>query len=79
MLQRAGFEVTTLVMIGSDFIGTCKFNYHTTTTAPDNVRKNQTYLTLFQLLINKKIFVNKREHIGMVRFNCNGMYQNRCI
>jgi hypothetical protein len=32
-----GFELTTLVVIGTDCIGSCKFNYHTitTTTAPD--------------------------------------------
>jgi len=32
----AGFELTTLVVIGTDCIGSCKFNYHmiTTTMAP---------------------------------------------
>ena len=36
MLYRAGFELTTLVVIGTDCISSCKFNYHTitTTTAP---------------------------------------------
>jgi hypothetical protein len=36
----AGFELTTLVVIGSDYIGSCKFKYHTieTTTAP--IRKS---------------------------------------
>jgi len=31
-----GFELTTLVMIGTDWTGSCKSNYHTitTTTAP---------------------------------------------
>jgi hypothetical protein len=31
-----GFELTTLVVIGTDYIGSCKSNYHTimTTTAP---------------------------------------------
>jgi len=29
-----GFELTTLVVIGTDCIGSCKSNYHTTTTAP---------------------------------------------
>ena len=35
-LERAGFELTTLVVIGTDCIGSCKSNYHaiTTTTAP---------------------------------------------
>ena len=36
MLYRAGFELTTLVVIGTDCIGSYKSNYHTimTTTAP---------------------------------------------
>ena len=29
MLYRVGFEVTTLVVIGTDCIGSCKSNYHT--------------------------------------------------
>ena len=29
-----GFELTTLVVIGNDYMGNCKCNYHTTTTAP---------------------------------------------
>jgi hypothetical protein len=35
-LVRAGFELTALVVIGTDCIGSCKSNYHmlTTTTAP---------------------------------------------
>ena len=31
-LAWAGFELTTLVMIGTDYIGSCKSNYHTITT-----------------------------------------------
>ena len=30
----ARFELTTLVVIGTDCIGNCKYNYHTTTTVP---------------------------------------------
>jgi len=35
-LARVGFELTTLVVIGTDCTCSCKFNYHTitTTTAP---------------------------------------------
>ena len=29
---RVGFELTTLVMLGTDCIGSCKSNYHTITT-----------------------------------------------
>jgi len=33
-----GFKLTTLVVIDTDYTGSCKFNYHTitTTTAPIN-------------------------------------------
>ena len=31
-LALAGFELTTLVVLGTDCIGSCKSNYHTTTT-----------------------------------------------
>ena len=31
-LTRVGFELTTLVVIGTDCKGSCKFNYHTITT-----------------------------------------------
>ena len=30
-LARAGFKLTTLVVIGNDCIGSCKSNYHTIT------------------------------------------------
>ena len=33
-LAWAGFELTTLVLIGTDCIGSCKSNYHTITTTP---------------------------------------------
>ena len=33
-LAMKGFEHTILVVIDTDFIGSCKSNYHTTTTAP---------------------------------------------
>jgi len=38
-LAWAGFELTTLVVIGTDCTGRCKSSYHTikTTTAPKNV------------------------------------------
>ena len=32
-----GFELTTLVVIGTDCLGSCKSNYHTTTTALCNI------------------------------------------
>jgi hypothetical protein len=30
--KKLGFELTTLVLIGTDYIGSCKSNYHTITT-----------------------------------------------
>ena len=33
-LSSAEFELTTLVVIGTDYIGSCKSNYHTITTSP---------------------------------------------
>jgi hypothetical protein len=30
----AGFQLTRLVVMGTDYTGSCKSNYHTTTTAP---------------------------------------------
>jgi hypothetical protein len=33
-LARAGFELTTLAVIGTDCLGSCKSNYHTNTTTP---------------------------------------------
>jgi len=38
-----GFELTTLVVIGTDCTGSCKFNYHaiTTMTAPKSNRMSR--------------------------------------
>jgi len=40
-LAWGGFELTTLVVIDTDFIGSCKSNYHTitTTTAPIDIMR----------------------------------------
>ena len=37
MSPSAGFDLTTLVVIGTDCIGSCKSYYHTTMTAPETV------------------------------------------
>ena len=34
-IEYTGFKLTTLVVIGTDCIGSYKSNYHTTMTAPD--------------------------------------------
>ena len=36
-LTRAGFELTSLVVIGTDCIGSCKSNYHIITTPIDTI------------------------------------------
>jgi hypothetical protein len=41
-----GFELTTLVMIGTDCTGSCKCNYHMTTMAPGRLQDTNTYLYL---------------------------------
>ena len=49
-LDWVGFELTTLVVIGSDCINSCKSNYHaiTTTTIPyDKHKFNNTHLSSF--------------------------------
>jgi len=33
-LTCVGFELTTLLVIDTDYIGSCKSSYHTTTTTP---------------------------------------------
>jgi hypothetical protein len=49
-LAWVGFEHTTLVVIATDYIGNCKSNYHTNTTAP----------TLFDNLIKISIWSDYR-------------------
>jgi hypothetical protein len=53
-----GFELTTLVVIGTDCTGNYKTNYHTITTAPCEVRKIWHCITLFLFVcsITKDIF-----------------------
>jgi hypothetical protein len=49
-LAWAGFECATLVVIGTYCMGSCKSNYHTTTTAP---KTNGGIATFINLLIKK--------------------------
>jgi len=50
-LAWAGFELTMLVVIGTDCIGSCKFNYHTftTTTAPVTYMVNNILLSIIRI------------------------------
>ena len=51
-LVWVGFELTMLVVIGTDFIGSCKSNYHTimTTTGP--------YLLVINLIIDLHLIIS---------------------
>ena len=50
-LTRAGFQLTTLVVIDTDCIGSCKSNYHKTTT-DDFYKRN---IAPFATFINKPV------------------------
>jgi len=54
-LPWAGFELTTLVVIGTDCIGSCKSNYHTitTTTVSTIIRFSFTYHVVFARYVNE--------------------------
>jgi hypothetical protein len=63
-LAMNGFELTTLVVIGTVFIGSCKFNYHTimTTTALSKQVKHNLFemgckwVQLFSMIFSYFIF-----------------------
>ena len=44
-LSWTGFELTTIVVIGTDYMGSCKYNYHTimTTTAHNGIGQIRNY------------------------------------
>ena len=51
-LPWMGFELTTLVVIGTDCIGSCKSNYHTITTTPNKGWKyTKKYLQCYCLFL----------------------------
>ena len=61
-LARVGFEPTTLYVIGIDYIGSYKSNYHTITTMTFPVSLNHNDKVIF---INKenKCYLNERKYI----------------
>jgi hypothetical protein len=61
-LARVGFELTTLYVIGIDYIGSYKSNYHTITTMTFPVSLNHNDKVIF---INKenKCYLNERKYI----------------
>ena len=58
-LARTGFELTTLVVIGTDSIGSCKSNYHTitATTAPLISRSIITNIITYLYVIRTVLYV----------------------
>jgi len=50
-----GFELTTLVVIGTDCMGSCKSNYHTitTTAAPNNTKEK--WQTMIYKTLHRKL------------------------
>ena len=56
-----GFELTSLVVIGTDCIGSCKSNYHTITTTPTPlIVKEITLITLQKYNFRIKSVMCKR-------------------
>ena len=61
------FELTALVVIGTDSIDSCKFNYHTITTA-----SALTWCIIYIQIITKQTYINLAlvtlSHFGYIRF-----------
>ena len=51
------FELTTLVVMGTDCTGNCKSNYHTTTTPPERI------LDCTKYILQKKKKKKETEHV----------------
>jgi hypothetical protein len=51
-LAWAGFELTTLVVIGTDFIGSCKSNYHAITTTTNKTDRHDIPEILLKMELN---------------------------
>jgi hypothetical protein len=66
-LTWAGFELTALVVIGTDCIGSCKSNYHMITTTPalNDENTSQSYEDLDN---NRYAIDNKREYESRRKF-----------
>ena len=56
--HEQGFELTTLVMIGTDCTGSCKFNYHTITTTKASVRLEYSETCLYWYWIRNDCIIN---------------------
>ena len=56
--HEQGFELTTLVMIGTDCTGSCKFNYHTITTTKAPVRLEYSETCLYWYWIRNDCIIN---------------------
>ena len=58
-LPWAWFELSTLVVIGTDCLGSCKFNYYTITTmmAPDNFEDYTLIIEIYSNILVDYVFV----------------------
>ena len=57
----AGFELTTLVVISTDCVGSCKSNYHMTTTAPDCPVTVKLSTSIYSI-INQLWYISQYDH-----------------
>jgi uncharacterized membrane protein len=70
----AEFELSTLVMMGTDCTGSCKSNYHTITTTTASTNYDVLFATFIciillitLILLYRKSFSNFKQHIGNYR------------
>ena len=67
----AGFELRTLVVIGTDYIGSCNFNYHTIMTIMISTRSEICYKPMYKWLYNRRwhVIIKSQNHISGIMVN----------
>jgi len=81
-LTWAGFDLTILVVIGTDYIGSCKSNYYviTTTTAPHkNQKLQQNYSSQIIKTKNIDLFAQKWFLQSNIASMVRGCFVDRCV
>jgi homoserine acetyltransferase len=73
-----GFKLTMLMVICTDCIGSCKSNYHTTTTAPrEYIDKEKNTTNYIGIELNKAIkFFDQKPMLYVTRNFKNGKIEN---
>ena len=76
MLYRVGFELTTLVVIGTGCIGSCKSNYHTSTTMTtptihlERLEFNtNTFFEFDTTVVTPRLWVNKKHLKNNIKYH----------